>query len=312
VPNVEVAVGHHAGQLKAILPYQRCANGVARPVGLGINDAHGVLLCSGVEFQFNELLRACQLRRFTFHSSPVDAPSVNEFEAGRTRSFLADLTVDPQGYEHFLRSHNSTIDRQGQKTRKLARQVGPIRFEFDCRDPAMIGRLLELKRSQYRRTYTFDIFSVSWLRKLLYQLHADNSTQPRGILSVLCAGEQPVALHFGMLEGDLIHYWFPVYDPAYSFGSPGTELFLQVAREAANRGVTAIDMGYGEQAYKEKLTNVISEMSYGVMDPSLWRRAVYNGRAALRSKFRDFKMKDRIKPLARKLMPGIGRRGYDG
>ncbi len=84
------------------------------PVGAGVNDAHG-LLASDYPFSFVQFLNKCGLRSFAFHAAPPDSPDIERYEMGRGRSFLADLTVDPLGYEHYLRKTSSTIDRQGQK-----------------------------------------------------------------------------------------------------------------------------------------------------------------------------------------------------
>lgn len=311
LPHIEVGVAFRGDEPIAFLPFQRCGT-VAKPVGLGINDAHGLLLKPGEELRLTTLLDALGVTSYPFHAAPVSSQDVAEFEVGRTRAFLADLTVDPLGYEHYLKSRNKTIGKQPQKTRRLARDLGPIRFEFDCRDSRMLERLVELKRQQYQRTYTFDILSVEWIRDLLSKLHRKSSGAMRGILNVLYAGDQPVALHYGMVEGQMLHYWFPVFDPDYAYCSPGTELFLQVAREATEQGFTAIDMGYGEQAYKHKLTNVVSEMSYGLVDKSARRRAMFRVSNSMRSKMKRLMLREKLKPFARRLMPDIGKGQYVG
>ncbi len=303
---VELAIATRNGRTVAILPFTRHRSSGARPVGAGINDAHGLLIARDLDLDLPELLRQCGLQHFAYHAAPPELPGMSEFEIGRTRAFLADLTVDSLGYEHYLCSRSHTVAKQGQKTRRMIRDLGPLRFEFDCRDTEMLQRLIDLKCQQYRRTHTFDILSVSWIRQLLYRMHAERGPGVRGVLNVLYAGENPVALHYGMIEGDLLHYWFPVFDTRYSYGSPGTQLFLEVARHAEANGFTAIDMGYGEQAYKHKLTNVITEMSYGLVDQNPVRRAAYRASMAVRERLKNWKYKDAVKPLVRKLVPSFG------
>jgi CelD/BcsL family acetyltransferase involved in cellulose biosynthesis len=309
-PQVELAVARQGERILAVLPFVRKRRLDALPVGAGVNDAHGLLADAEYPFSFTQFLNKCGLRSFAFHASPPDAPGVDRYEMGRTRSFLADLTVDPQGYEHYLRKTSSTIDRQGQKSRRLAREVGQLRLDYDCRDSQLIDYLIELKGLQYQRTHTFNILSVDWIRKLLIQLHAFEHPRVRGLLSVLFAGDVPVALHYGLLDGDLLHYWFPVYDERYAYGSPGTQMFLDIARQAAAGGVRAIDMGYGEQAYKYKLTNVITEMSYGLTDPSPLRRHLHRQRLNVRQQLKGLWFKNAIKPIVRKIMPNFGGNRY--
>ncbi len=309
-PQVEVAIARHDQKILAILPFVRKRRGDVGPVGAGVNDAHGLLADSDYPYSFTQFLNKCGLRSFAFHAAPPDSPGIDRYEMGRGRSFLADLTVDPLGYEHYLRKASSTIDRQGQKSRRLAREVGPLRLVYDCRDPELIDYLIKLKGLQYQRTHTFNILAVEWIRKLLFKLHEFEDPNIRGLLSVFYAGEQPVALHYGLLDGDWLHYWFPVYDERYAYGSPGTQMFLDIAKEAAARGVRAIDMGYSEQAYKYKLTNVITEMSYGLVDPSPWRRHLHRRRLNLRQQLKGLWFKDAIKPIVRKILPNLGGNRY--
>ena len=311
-PGVELAVATRNGRAIAVLPFRRHGKD-ARPVGAGINDAHGLLADASVEFSFDEFLIECGLRSFAFHASPPSTPGIRQFEFGRVKSFLADLSAEPSGYTHFLRARSRTIEKQAQKSRKLGREVGKLRFEYDCRDDAVLSRLFRLKSQQYRRTHTFDILSVAWIQALIRRLHRVPRQQGPGVLgvlNVLFAGDTPIALHFGMEENDLLHYWFPVYDPRYDFGSPGTQLFLDVADEALRRGVSAIDMGYGEQPYKHKLTNVVSEMSLGLVDRSYVRRSLFRSQLALRSKLKELKIRERVKPIARRIMPDFGASNY--
>ncbi len=72
-----------------------------------------------------------------------------------------------------------------------------------------------------------------------------------------------VAARYGMLEDDWLHYWFPVYDSQYHQYSPGTAMFLEIANAAMVACIKKINLGYGEQSYKHKFVNTITEMPYG-------------------------------------------------
>lgn len=309
-PNNEAVIARQGGKVVGVLPFQRSKSKVAQPVALGVNDAHAMLAPANSPVATTDLLKAAGARSFLFHAAPLDAPDIRRYEAGRTRAFLADLTVDPLGYEHYLKHNRDTIDRQGQKTRKLIRTKGPLRLEYDCRDPRMLDYLIELKGQQYRRTQIYDILSVDWIQRLLHSLLRKTDSPVRGLLSVLYAGDDPVAMHFGMQEGDLLHYWFPVYDSKYSYGSPGTVLFLEIAKQAVEKGVRAIDFGYGELPYKYKVTNVVTEMSFGLIDSSPLRRAYYRTGVALVTQMKKPWIKERLKPMMRLFMPNFGEHRY--
>jgi CelD/BcsL family acetyltransferase involved in cellulose biosynthesis len=309
---VEAAVQTAENELVIALPFARHAGRLAMPAGLGINDAHGFLKRGNYQSNPTEFLSASGLQSFRFHAAPPELFETQQYAVGSHRSFLADLRVDPRGYEHYLRHNSDTIDRQGQKTRRLIRKSGPLRLDFDCRDPRMIDYLIKLKGEQYQRTHTYDILAVDWIRRLLHRLHADKDSLVRGIVSVLYAGDQVVALHYGLVERDWLHYWFPVYDAQYSYGSPGTVLFVEIAKQAEEHGFTAIDMGYGEQPYKHKLTNVITEMSYGLIDCSPLRRAIYRTQLAWNKRIKQLWLKELVKPIVRKAIPKLGAKRYGG
>lgn len=307
---IEIALTKSAGRLVAILPFQRQARNTARPAGAGVNDAHGILALPNNSVLPLELLHAAGLSSYAFHAAPEQNPGIAEHRLGSVRSFLADLKVDSQGYHHHLLKNSYTVSRQPQKTRRMIRELGPLRFDFDCSDVSLLEYLIRLKCEQYSRTHNFQILQVPWIGAMMLDLMCQRNSSVRGVLSVLYAGDQPMALHFGMAEGDLLHYWFPVYNMRYSMMSPGTQLFLEVCRAATDQGFSAIDMGFGEQDYKVKLTNVVSQMSYGIITGSHLHRIAHQGRLAFRSYWRNSSIKTYIKPVIRKLRPNFGSNQY--
>jgi CelD/BcsL family acetyltransferase involved in cellulose biosynthesis len=64
-----------------------------------------------------------------------------------------------------------------------------------------------------------------------------------------------VAAHFGLRCHETLHYWFPVYDPAYSTYAPGRILFRHVLEAIVQRGVTLIDRGEGDTQAKRDFAN---------------------------------------------------------
>ena len=90
---------------------------------------------------------------------------------GTILSFRADIGDNATAYLARLGSQHRTIGRQPQKTRKMNREIGPVRLELDCRDPQVREVAIEWKRQQYRRTHILDLFGPSWTRKLVAALH---------------------------------------------------------------------------------------------------------------------------------------------
>lgn len=123
----------------------------------------------------------------------------------------------------------------------------------DERDPRALATLMEWKSAQYRRTGRSDRFSHAWITRLVQQLFHTSSEPFAGILSVLYAGGQPVAAHFGLRSERVLACWFPAYDPAFAKFSPGLILHLRMAEAAAADGIAYLDLGRGQKEYKDSL-----------------------------------------------------------
>jgi CelD/BcsL family acetyltransferase involved in cellulose biosynthesis len=308
--DAELYVIRDAERIVGFFPFQRASRNSAIPPGGGLNDDQGLILEPGAEVDLLEILKDCGLSEYRFHAnstSPVgdEACHLRPFTHGCRKSFLADLGTSGEAFIETLKVRHSTIGRQKQKTRRLVSTCGPLRLEFDCRDSAVLDCLIKLKSQQYQRTHIYDAFAVQWVRDLLHELHRSTGVV-RGMLSVLYAGDQIVALHFGLRHGSLLHFWFPVYDPAYAYASPGTLLFMEMAKRCTAAGISAIDFGYGEQPYKRKLANVISESAYGIATDSFIRRTAFSAQWSCRQALRSVWLKDSIKPIVRLAFPGWG------
>ncbi len=322
--DVRVAVLSRGGQPIGFFPFHR-VNGVAVPVGRYFNDAHNVIASPETTVDWLELLERCDVKAFDFHAL-VAADPRNPLERGfgTVQSFSARLGDDSAAFLDQLGQQHRTIRRQSQKSRKLSREVGKITLEFDCRDDALLAQTIQWKRNQYRRTHILDLFSPDWTRRLMQRLHevppggAPPGGAPqeggapggvRGLLSVLRAGDQIVAAHYGLLESEMLHYWFPCYDPAFAIYSPGTALFTEMVREASHYGLRFIDMGYGEQPYKRKQTDVTTTVTFGCIS----RSSFYRQRRLLEHHtvmaLKKIPLKEPLKKVMRMLRPhaGIGK-----
>jgi CelD/BcsL family acetyltransferase involved in cellulose biosynthesis len=84
-----------------------------------------------------------------------------------------------------------------------------------------------------------------------------------GCLSALYVGDDLAAVHAGMRSDRAWHWWFPVYEDRYAKYSPGLILLLDVAREAARLGLDYLDLGKGDDPYKQSFTNAEIRPSEG-------------------------------------------------
>tara|TARA_R110002049_G_scaffold72490_6_gene187370 strand:- start:51134 stop:52330 length:1197 start_codon:yes stop_codon:yes gene_type:complete len=318
--DVDVAILREGSDPIGYFPFHRIRN-VALPVGRFFNDAHNIITRREHLIDWMWFLKQCDLKAFDFHAMPGTSQAVlDEHSHGTIDSFAADIGDDSIAYLNRLRKSHRTIARQPQKTRKMQREIGPVRLEFDCRDPELLDLTIGWKRQQYRRTHILDLFGPNWTRRLVTELHrADDESQHdetthddrddttmRGLLSVLWAGDQVVAAHFGIREGDLIHYWFPAFNAKYARYSPGTALYCAMIESATEKGVRCIDMGYGEQPYKLKQTDAVTSVAFGCLSRSRlhgwWRSA----ETKAISMVKRMPMKEPIKRVWRRVQPQAG------
>ncbi len=251
---VRIAVIREDGEPAAFLPFQRSPLGVGRAVGLGVSDAQGLVHRPGFQWDSRELLHACGLSVLEFdHLVEGQKP----FETAPLRSHPSPVIDVDQGYEAYLERLRGQAPKFTRTTlakeRKLGRDVGPVRYVHDERDPAALRRLIDWKSAQYRRTGRSDRFAHAWILQLVNQLFHTRTPTFAGLLSVLYAGERPIAAHFGLRSERVLGCWFPAYDTAYAKFSPGLVLHLRMAEGAAADGLAYLDLGRGEKEYKNSL-----------------------------------------------------------
>lgn len=254
--DVEVAVVEDAEKPVALFPYQRERFNIAGPVGAFISDYHGLICQPGFALDPRELLRSCGLMAWDFEHIPADQTCFAPFHRGQGRSPIIDLSA---GYEAYIKERREAgteqIKKSGNLSRRLEREVGPLRFVAHSPDKSLLEQLLQWKTAQFRRNRWRDLFSIPWVRQTMEGIHAAQTPEFAGMLSLLYAGDKLVAAHFGMRSATVWHYWFPSYDPAFSKYSPGVILLLKMAEAAPMLGIRVIDLGCGEHSYKERLMN---------------------------------------------------------
>ncbi len=263
--DVAVALLEEGGEVAGFFPFQRDAAGDGVPLGGWLSDFHGVVAAPGARIEPPELIRKCGLRSWRFHNLLASQEPFVAFHSARTAAACLDLSG---GFAAFIaerrRAGSAQIRKLGTLRRKLEREVGPVRFEAQSDDPGELRRLMEWKSAQYRRTSRpNDWFAVPWIAALLERLQRIRNEGFSGALSVLYAGGEAVAAHFGMRSRRSWHYWFPAYDLRFARYSPGLLLLLEIAAHAAAEGIRRVDLGKGEEPYKRRLANGAVEVAEG-------------------------------------------------
>ncbi|NRQ32510.1 GNAT family N-acetyltransferase [Nonomuraea sp. NN258] len=250
--DVHVAVLTRDGEPAGFFPFERGRGGLGRPVGAGFTDVQGIVTAPGVRLEPRRLLRDCGLSVWSFDH--LLGGQFAEFHRSVSPSPVMDLTGGFEAYRERITARSTkTYKSAAYRERRLGRDVGETRHVFDSRDPADLRALLAWKSAQYRATGQRDLFAEPAFTELIERLHQEPGECVRGVLSMLYAGDRPIAGHFGLVSGRVFAGWFPAYDRKFAWYSPGLVQHLGLAADAAERGVRHIHLGKGQAAYKDFL-----------------------------------------------------------
>jgi CelD/BcsL family acetyltransferase involved in cellulose biosynthesis len=265
VDDVRVGILRKEGKVAGFFPFRRGPYGMGKP--LDMCDYDGVICAPGLEWSPEQLLRACGLRSWDFGHLLASQTPFAKFHRASTESPIIDLS---HGYEAYVRENRAggseQIKKAGNLERRLEREVGPLRFEAQNTSPAILGQLMQWADEKRQRMRSEDDWTIKFLERLL----GTSTDMFSGMLSVLYAGEQMVAAHFGMRSRHVWHYWLPAYSATFEKYSPGIILLLKMAQSAEALGLRVIDLGKGTQPYKQRLMNRAIPLAEGFVEiPSI-------------------------------------------
>lgn len=291
--DVEVAVMSDGEEPLGYFAFQRGAWGTAQGITGRLNEFQGIVSSRDAVFDPRALIRGCGLRVWHFDHLLVTQEPLSPWIWGTYGSPAMDLSA---GYEHYRkakRKQGKTVAQVERKARKLHREVGELRFEFHDTSATAMEALRGWKDAQHQRTGVLRIMQHDWVLKLLDAVWRTEVEGFAGVMSTLYAGDVLVAVHLGMTTPRALQIWFPAYDPSYERYSPGLVLMLELAKQAAERGITRIDFGRGEERYKHNLKTTDLMIAQGAVDRRLivgplHRQWFYTKRWIRNSPYRDW------------------------
>ncbi|MEV0970572.1 GNAT family N-acetyltransferase [Microtetraspora glauca] len=250
-----VAVLTEGNETVGFFPFERHPLGVGRPIAGWVSLAQGVVHRPGAGFDPAALLRGSRLDVWEFEFLVGGQPWFAPFATVEAESVLIDVGG---GYDDYLAKVKANAPRTLKmglyRERKLGRDVGPLRVELHSADIGDLRTLMRWKSSQYRRIGRQDRFGQPWVVELVERLHASRAPGCAGLLTMLYAGDAPIAGHIGLRSGPLLAGWFPAYDAEYSKYSPGLVQHLLMAKAAAQDGITQMDWSVSKgDDYKQNL-----------------------------------------------------------
>jgi len=239
------------------LPFQYTSSwskwlAAAEPVGNPLNDYFGLVADPEIRINPQELLDRSGLCYLGFtHLEESQLGIGLEGEQPQV-----GLRIQHTGDGTFGGAKKSFLEDTARRQRKLEAKHGPLRFCFAESDwAAPLQHLIDTKRAQYKDTKVADPLAPEWTRSLLKVLAGTRESVCTGVLSTLYAGDTWVASHFGLRSGNVLHYWFPVYNAELREFAPGRLLLKRVCENAEREGVQCIDRGMGDSQAKRDMAN---------------------------------------------------------
>lgn len=249
-PEARVAVVEESDRIVAFFPFEGRSFGLGVPIGAGLSDCQAIMCEPEIELDVHELLAQCGLAAWRFDHLVAAERAVVGPSATECTSPIIDLSA---GWEAYLAGEGRHSRTLFQKERKLAREIGPVRFGFAVSDDDALGRLMAWKSEQYRRTGRPDRFSRRSNVQLVRELAKTSEPDLSGTLMTLHAGDRLVAVEFSLRSETTLASWFPSHDCEFSRYSPGSILKLRAIEAAGIAGLRRIDLGKGDEEYKQRL-----------------------------------------------------------
>jgi CelD/BcsL family acetyltransferase involved in cellulose biosynthesis len=306
---VRVAVIEDGGRVAGFLPFERHSFGIGKPLGTWLTTCHGLIAEPDLELDARALLRACGLSVFDFDHMVAGQRTWAPHESAVREAAIMDFSKGFDAYIGHVRANSpKNYKTVRYKERKLGREQGEIRFEWATPDPQVMRILLGWKSDQYRRTGRVDRFAQPWIVRLLNEMHAYDTSAFGGVLTMIYAGDTPVAGHFGLRTATSLVGWFPAYDTEFARYSPGIMHHLHMAEHAAGSGLLQVDMGKGGREYKSWLKNGAVLVAEGrVSRPSAAAAVHWMGRVPV-NKARNIVLdRPSLYHFADRLLKGFGR-----
>jgi len=285
---IEVAVISDHGVPSGFVPYRRTNGNVGRPLADNFSDFQGGIVPPGTSWLADELVQQCDLRAFRFSNVPETCQLFEPFVWQRKEASYIDLSGGFEAYRSARRQAGSDeIQEALRKSRKVQREVGPLRFEPRSTDATMFRTLIDWKRAQLRALKLGDSFADPWVLPLLKRISETKSDQFQGMVSVLRAGDEILAINLGMQSRDIFHGWVTTYNRDFAKYSPGLIMVTQLAQYAEQTGIRRIEMGCGGEAFKKSLASGTRTLVTGSIDLRPVTRFATQGWMMVKEMLRD-------------------------
>lgn len=160
--------------------------------------------------------------------------------------FMFDTQLSPTKDFSSLLKKKSLKRHHNKAKREMNYTCTHKQAHFDQLDISELAHL-------HKERWAFDNVQSAFLnrgREDLYSCHKDNK-----VLSVISDGDEIVAIHYGMLLGNVFLWHTPVLNIKYLNYSPIELLLYEVVNFCKLNGLNVLDFGLGDERYKLRFSN---------------------------------------------------------
>jgi CelD/BcsL family acetyltransferase involved in cellulose biosynthesis len=281
--DVRVAVIEEQGSPIGFWAFSAGPDGSARPVLPGYSDRQGIVHGPGCEWDWKRLLGACGLSGCQFDHLPQHQTTEAVVGVRTASSRFMDLREGWPTYVNWIgHTHKGFFAGVRRKERRMRRDFQVGYRDHDPR-PAALATLMQLKSAQCRQRGWRDVFGPPWVRQAVEQLAAaQGPALSARVSTLLLDGEVAVAM-MSLRSWTVQALWFSTFRTCFAPLSPGIAGVLRVGSAAEAAGVQCLDLGKGEEPYKQILGNGAWPLTSGwVMGGGSAGRAFSRSRLPLR------------------------------
>jgi CelD/BcsL family acetyltransferase involved in cellulose biosynthesis len=282
--NIEVTVLEDGGEYVGFFPFHRGPRNIGQPIAACLADVHGLVVRVGADWNATELLRASRLTAWHFDHLIASQRPFQPHHSLVEDSFYMDLSEGFDAYQNGRKqAGSSVISESRRKSRKMAREVGELRFEMHTNENDVFAALIDWKRQQLHQQKYLDVFQFGWVVELMQRLRVTDQEGCRGVLSALYAGDRLAAVQLGLRNEHVFSGTIPTFNAELAKYSPGLLLHMELAKQAAEMGIRRIDLGRGYNRMKASLMSGAFPVAVGTVDGRPLRRALRSGWYVARS-----------------------------
>jgi CelD/BcsL family acetyltransferase involved in cellulose biosynthesis len=205
--------------------------------------------------------------------------------------------------------------RDKRALRKLG-QHGPIRVSHLRGEQAEIALRSIFAAQVSRFLATNRLSPLIQKQRRIFLTELGRLLTPAGWLKVsqLEVNGEPIAWNYGFRFFDSWFWYLPTFNIQYEELSPGSCLLQLLTKEACDdSSLKRLDLGLGDEAYKERISNTVSSTRYVQLSRSLSRHMATVGRHWLAASAGRFPAVDKKIRFGRRLVYGLqSRLGKEG